>query len=276
MAQCSFLPHSLAADASLRLVCLPYAGGGTAVFHRWRPLLPAAVGLVPVCLPGRESRISEPPCPDLRAVVRPLADELAPYLDRPWAALGHSMGAWVALELVRELRRRGAPQPMLLIVAASRAPDVVEPGPPLTTLPDGPFLDALSRRFGGIPPAVRGHAELLELLLPALRADIHMAETYQYEEGPPLETEILALGGTDDPAVSATQLAQWRRHTAGKFSARLLPGDHFFLFRRPDAEPAENNESEAATPALRTIVARLTQYLDTTPARLPGGIGDEA
>jgi surfactin synthase thioesterase subunit len=263
MPQSSFLPRSLSGDARLRLVCLPYAGGGSAVFHRWRSALPAAIGLVPICLAGRENRVGEPPQTELRTLVQDMADELTPILDRPWAVLGHSMGAWIAFELVREIRRRGGRLPQLLIVAASQAPHFDSPAPQLHTLPDGQFLDELSRQFDGIPPAVRGHAELLELLLPALRADIQMMETYEYDEEPPLELEVLALGGTDDPAVSATHLAEWRHHASGKFSARLLPGGHFFLFRPPGAqESAEANNAETASPALRIIVQRLARCLE--------------
>ena len=258
-----FLPQSLALDTSLRLVCLPYAGSGAAVFHRWRAALPAAIGLVPICLPGREGRVGELPYTDMPTLVHALADELMPVLDHPWAALGHSMGAWIALELVRELRRRGGRLPRLLIVAASQAPDVDTSPSNLHTLPDDQFVDELGRQFDGIPPAVRDNAELLELVLPALRADIQMVETYQYQEEPPLDVDILALGGTDDPAVSASQLAAWRRQTSGKFSARLLPGGHFFLFRPPAARgPGDGSETDTVSPALRIVVQQLARYLE--------------
>ncbi len=88
----------------------------------------------------------------------------------------------------------------------------------------------LGRRYGGIPPAVSASPELVQLLKPALRADIQMVESYQFADEPPLETEILALGGIDDPVVSAAQLEGWRHHTSLACSVRLLPGGHFFLF----------------------------------------------
>lgn len=266
MTQDSFFPPSPARDAPLRLVCLPYAGGGSAVYYRWRAALPGEIGLLPACLPGREGRVGEPPYTDLRTLVRHLADELAPILDRPWAVLGHSMGAWIAFELVRQLRGRGGRLPELLVVAASQAPNVDGPPSKLHTLPDDRFVDELARQFDGISPEVRGHAELIELLLPALRADIQMVETYQYEAEPPLEMEILAMGGTDDPAARATDLAQWRGHTSSKFSARLFPGGHFFLFRPPGTrESADSQEQEKQSPALRTIARRLARYVEASP-----------
>ena len=103
----------------------------------------------------------------------------------------------------------------------------------LHKLPDAEFVDQMSRHFDGIPPSVRENEELLQLLLPALRADMQLLETYEYAEEPPLETDVLALGGSEDRAVTATALADWRRHTSQRFSSRLVPGGHFFLFPPP-------------------------------------------
>jgi medium-chain acyl-[acyl-carrier-protein] hydrolase len=246
-----------AQQADVRLVCLPYAGGGSAVYYRWRATMPGGVDLVPICLPGREGRVGEPIGPDLKTVAIQVADEITPQLDRPFVLLGHSMGAWLAFELARELRCRAARLPGLLVVAASEPPDAPRPAEPLHVLPDEEFLRRLQQRFDGIPPAVRDNPELLQLLLPMLRADVRLVETYQCEPQPPLDVEILALGGTDDPSVSAAGLAGWRAHTTQKFSARLLPGDHFFLFRGDGPQPPDGGTA-AVSPALQLILSRIT------------------
>ena len=230
--------------AALRLVCLPYAGGGSAVYHRWRRQLPDWIDLLPVVLPGHDGRLNEPPRTDLRELAAALADELQPKLEGPFAILGYSMGALLGFELVRGLPSRGGRMPELLVVAASRPPHGTPSESTLHTLPDDELVAAVDRRYGGIAPAVRDSPELLQLLLPALRADLQMVETYQPADEPPLDVPILALGGTDDPAVSASELGAWRRHTRGDFAMRLFPGRHFFLF-------------EATTPPLQAIVARL-------------------
>ncbi len=247
---------------TVRLVCLPYAGGGSAVYHRWRPAMPAGVELLPVCLPGREGRVGQPLPPDLPTVASQVADEIATQLDRPYALLGHSMGALLAYELAHALHRRGVRSPALLVVAASGAPDAPPPADPFHALPDDEFVRQLRQRFDGIPAAVGDNPELLALLLPILRADVRLVETYRSPARPPLEVEIVALGGADDPAISAAKLAGWRTHTTGKFSARLLPGGHFFLFRGDGPQPTGGNPA-AVSPALRLVIDRLSTLAST-------------
>jgi medium-chain acyl-[acyl-carrier-protein] hydrolase len=164
------------------------------------------------------------------------------------------MGAWLAFELARELRRRGAQMPVALVVAASPAPQRRRSGDLLHRLSDDEFIAEMSRRFDGIPHAVRSNAELVKLLLPAMRADMELLETYEYTEEPPLATDILALGGTEDRAVSLTAIADWRAQTAGQFTSRMFPGGHFFLF-----PPAESAGAELP-PAVRVVAEKLASY----------------
>jgi surfactin synthase thioesterase subunit len=231
-----YLPSELSVDAAVRLVCLPYAGGGTAMYYRWRRLLERRIEVVPICLPGRERRLHEPPLTDLRLVTSEIAEEWAARDGCPFALVGHSLGAMVAFELARELRRRGGPLPRLLVAAASRAPHQPRSSQPMGSLEDSEFVAELGRRFDGIPPAVRENEELLRIVLPALRADVQLLETYVYDDEPPLETEILAIGGADDPAVSVADLAEWRRHSTDRFSMHRIPGRHFFPFQSGETE----------------------------------------
>jgi medium-chain acyl-[acyl-carrier-protein] hydrolase len=251
-----YLPNDLSTDATLRLVALPYAGGGAAPYYRWRKTLDPRIELVPIQLPGRESRISEPPLTELGVLATEIADAVMPLLDRPYAIMGHSLGATIAFELARELRRRSEQMPELLIVAASAAPHRQEAGQSMSSLSDEAFVAEMNRRFDGIPPAILAHKELLQLLLPALRADVTLLEKYKYQDEPPLETEILAIGGTEDRAVSRTQLADWRQHTSANFSQRMFPGGHFFLF-----PPGERSTAEVPA-AVRTIADRLSRLLN--------------
>jgi medium-chain acyl-[acyl-carrier-protein] hydrolase len=214
--------------ARLRLFCFPYAGGGASIYRQWLTEMPAPVEVCAVQLPGREARLREQPFKDLPTLVAAAADGLAPYMDKPFAFFGHSMGAMVAYELARELRRRGQTGPVHLFLSGRRAAHLPDSHPMVHGLPDEEFKQEL-RRLGGTPEAVLEHQELMEMMLPMLRADFQLVETYAYHPEEPLVCPIAALGGLADAEAGQPELAPWRQHTTGDFSLRMFPGGHFFL-----------------------------------------------
>jgi medium-chain acyl-[acyl-carrier-protein] hydrolase len=162
--------------------------------------------------------------------VRALADGLAPALEGRFAFFGHSFGALVCFELARELRRRGRPLPSHLLVAARHAPQLPNRYTPLTALPDDELLEQLHRRYGYTRPEIDVELdELLQLMLPTVRADVLASERYVHAEEPPLPCPITAFGGLTDPTVTREELTAWRHQTAAGFEVRMLPGGHFFL-----------------------------------------------
>jgi len=227
------LGHRPRPAVRLRLFCLPYAGGGASVFRSWGASLPDRVEVCPIQLPGRENRLLEPPFTRLPALADTLADALHPHLDLPFAVFGHSMGSLVAFELTRTLRRRQRPLPVSLLVSGRRAPQVPDVDPPIHHLPELEFLEEI-RRLNGAPEEVLGNSELMELLLPALRADFEVCETYEYRSEEPLDCPIIAFGGDEDPEVGPEELDAWRRQTSGRFELYMFPGDHFYLFSARD------------------------------------------
>ena len=213
--------------ARMRLFCFPYAGGGASAFRTWQEAVPEGVEVCPVYLPGRERRFREP----ARTRMEPLADELLeslrPHLDAPFALFGHSMGAAIAFEVARRLDREGM-APAHLFVSARRAPQRPPEGEPIHALPEDEFV----RRVGeldGTPDEVLRDREMMELVLPILRADFILSETYRYREGPPLGMPITALGGSADAHVSRDDLLGWGEQTRGSFRHLRFAGGHFFL-----------------------------------------------
>lgn len=163
----------------------------------------------------------------------PLAESLfqaiQALLDKPFAFFGHSLGALVAFELVRGLRRNGFHQPQILFVSACRAPHVADPHPPIHALPDREFLEAL-QQWNGIPSELLDQPEALQLLLPILRADFEAIENYVGPaEETPFRFPIVAYGGLDDPRLSREHLEGWALHTNSGFQSQYFPGDHFFI-----------------------------------------------
>jgi len=214
-------------QARLRLFCFPYAGMGASIFRTWPDGLSADVEVCPVQFPGRGTRMMETPFTQLLPLVQALTQALAPLLDKPFAFFGHSLGALVGFELARQLRRQSGVQPVRLFVSAARAPQIPHRDRPIHALPEGEFLAEL-RRLNGIPGKVLEEVELMEIMLPVLRADFAVYETYVYSTEPPLNCPISTFGGLQDHRVSRGDLEAWRDQTSVSFSLRMFPGDHFF------------------------------------------------
>jgi medium-chain acyl-[acyl-carrier-protein] hydrolase len=159
-------------QASLRMFCFPYAGGGASIFYKWADYLPKNVEVCPISLPGRGLRLAETPATRMSPLICSLAESLIPSLDKPFVFFGHSMGALISFELARYLRSRDRPEPSHLFVSGRNAPQLPLTDPPLYTLPESDFLEGL-RSLNGTPQRVLENTDLMRLLLPCLQADFH-------------------------------------------------------------------------------------------------------
>jgi len=258
-----WFPYAGRADpgARLRVYCLPFAGGNAAAFWDWRGLAAdAGVEVCPVQLPGRTSRMREPPFRETDAAVAALREAVSAHADRPFALCGHSMGALLAFELARALRDAGARGPEALFVSGRWAPELPDRGTPDPDAPE-PALIAELRAMDGTPQEVLDSADLMRLVLPTVRADFALCRSYRYRPAPPLDVPIHAYGGRDDPLVPAADLAAWQGHTTRPGATRLFPGGHFFLLSDPAPLLADLDER------LREIAARLGE---AAPQPAPG------
>jgi medium-chain acyl-[acyl-carrier-protein] hydrolase len=212
----------------LRLFCFPHAGGGGSAYRGWAEKLSAEVDLCPVQFPGRETRLQEAPFRRMAPLVEAASESLLPYFDRPFCLFGHSMGALVAFALARHLRARYALAPARLFVSAHAAPHLPDPYVLRSDLSEEDFLEAVVQ-LEGTPKEVFDHPELLELMLPLLRADCEICDTYQYSDEPPFGFPISVYGGSDDIEVSRDALEAWREQTRSTCDVRIFPGSHFYL-----------------------------------------------
>ncbi|GHO70179.1 hypothetical protein KSC_090710 [Ktedonobacter sp. SOSP1-52] len=215
-------------QARLRLFCFHYAGGSASVFRLWSEMIPAQIDLCALQLPGRENRLTETLITHCPQLVEMLVPVILPYLDIPYAFFGHSMGAIVSFELARTLNRSRYTPPAHLFVSGRRGPRVERREPFTYDLPDSTFIEKL-RQLEGTPEEVLQNKELLELLLPTIRADFTLSETYAYQDQALLTCPISAYGGLQDKEVTREDMAAWHLETRGQFIQRVFPGNHFFL-----------------------------------------------
>ncbi len=222
------LPGDRSDQARARLFCFHHAGGGASMFFPWSKASPPDIHVVSVQMPGREHRIREDCITTLSPVVQTIARVLEPWLDLPYAMFGHSMGASIAFETARELRRGGQPMPVHLGVSGRIAPHLRSRFSPVHTLDDSELIDRI-RSAGGMPAHVVSEPELLELVLSVIRADYCIVDDYRYAPEPPLACSISAHYGQDDILANASEVEAWREHTEGSFSSHGHTGDHFFV-----------------------------------------------
>ncbi|WP_251076751.1 thioesterase II family protein [Streptomyces benahoarensis] len=213
-----------------RLVCFPHAGGAASFFREWPQRLAGDIEVLAVCYPGRESRINEPCVNAMEDLAAPLADALAPFLTEPTAFFGHSMGASVAYEVARRLSAGGRPGAAMLLVSGRAAPHRLRPSA-LGSQPDDDLISDVRRRGGPLAAAL-DVPDLLELVLPSIRADYQLVDSYASEATlHPLHVPVTAYYGEGDVDNPAESVLAWADVSGGpeRFASRAFPGGHFFL-----------------------------------------------
>jgi len=221
------------ADHRVRLLCFPPAGGIGTIFHTWAKKLSKQVEVLPAQLPGHIPRHQEAPLTDVNQIAEGAFAALESLPPLPTALFGHSFGGLLAFEVARRMQASGNPAAFVCL-SASRAAHLPFMGKPLHKLPDGELVDEIGK-LNGTPPEVLAHAEMMSLLLPAIRADFTALETYQYQAGPKLTCPVHAVGGRRDEIAVQTDLEAWKEHTTSRFQLHMLDDGHHLLDRSKDA-----------------------------------------
>jgi surfactin synthase thioesterase subunit len=216
----------------IRLLCLPFAGGGAGFFRAWRRLESPLVDFVGIQLPGREDRLREPPSTTVATAVDATLPAIEAELARPGPVclFGHSSGAVVAFELVRRLDVTAPGRVSHLFVSGCPAPWLGRTHR-ATGLPDDEFIAAV-QDFAGATHAALAEPRLRELLLPPLRADVEMHEQYRVPPGTAVDIALTAVRGSADVLVTGEEAREWARATRAGFGYAELPGEHMYLYDR--------------------------------------------
>ncbi|KOX09745.1 MULTISPECIES: thioesterase II family protein [unclassified Streptomyces] len=232
-------------DSELQLVCFPHAGGAASAYLGLTRALAPDIDVVAVQYPGRQDRRLEP-VPSLVHLARAVAEELARAPRRPYAFFGHSMGAVVAYETARVLTEFGLATPLRLILSGRGAPG---PEPRAGDRLEGDAaLIAEIRRLGGTGSRVLDDPELLEMVLPTLRADYGALGRYRWLPGPPLDIPLTVMVGTADPVVPVEDARGWLAHSTRPGDLLTFDGGHFYL----------DTQLPSVARAVRTLLAHPT------------------
>jgi surfactin synthase thioesterase subunit len=218
----------------MRLLCLPFAGAGQSAFVPWIAEAPVGLEIIPVPLAGRDRLLFERPHTDLYQAVQAINADIRPALagEIPVVLFGHCLGALMAYELTRLLVRHGV-QVAQLVVSGVPGPEHIRPEP-IAGLPDAEFLERLVE-VAGYQNAALNDPEMRELLLPTLRADVQMQESYRQRSRELLEVPVLAVRGAADQAVCAADIRQWRGVSSANFMYTELPGGHMYFLEQGPA-----------------------------------------
>ncbi|MFI0982698.1 thioesterase II family protein [Streptomyces sp. NPDC021093] len=234
-------------DAPVRLVCLPHAGGSASFYFPVARALAPRVEVLAVQYPGRQDRRHEPAVTDLETLADQVSEALEPLADRPYALFGHSMGAIVGFLAARRLQASGN-GPAQLFVSGRRAPLLDRAGDwqPRT---DEELVTEI-RALNGTRDALLEDAEMLEMILPALRADYGAVRRYRYRPGAALDCPVTAFTGDRDPKARVEEVAAWQEHTLSGFDLQVLPGGHFFLVDQQSEVLGAIEDQLTRTPAV--------------------------
>ncbi|MFL6137074.1 MAG: thioesterase II family protein [Frankiaceae bacterium] len=215
------------ADAAVRLICLPHAGGGASTFNGWLGLFPPGIAAVRVQLPGREDVARERPLRRVHEAVAALLPQVSREMDVPVALYGHSMGSLIAAELARELTAAGTP-PVHLFVSGRRPPHLPASRATIHHLPDPELADVLDMMAGKPPAPGRALSAFLRYAVRISRVDLELSEEYPPRRQRKLACPVTAFYGTDDPVVDPAEMATWAEETDGPFAIHGFSGHHFF------------------------------------------------
>ncbi len=220
--------------ARMRLICVPYAGGNAAIFRAWPAQLPGFVEVYPLEFPGGLRRVKDPLFTRMEPLIDELSQFLLPHLDRPFCLFGSCTGSFIAFELAHRLQEVHGLEAAHLFVSNIWAPHLPPRKQPIFGYDDAAFSRELTR-YGAMPQETLAQSELFNLLLPAIRADFELSETYAYHAGRKVRCPLTAIGGYQDHIMPPEDIAAWREQTAGPFEQVMLEGDHTLVHQAKNA-----------------------------------------
>lgn len=212
---------------TIRVFFFPYAGGSTSTYIPWVKHFNEEVELVLVQLPGRGGRLNDLPHDNMNSLISELMEDASYITSLPYILFGHSFGSTVAFELSCQLKQSNFTLPLYLIASGCKAPHLPNKINGIHNLSHKEFMQHLED-INGTPNEVLANSELMDLLIPAIRADFKIAYSYRATQAC-LALPILVLFGVEDTEVKPEQIVAWEELSEMDVQFVCLPGDHFFI-----------------------------------------------
>lgn len=223
----SFKPIRVKRDATIDLICFPYAGSGASLFTSWLDYLDLKINLYGFQAPGKEDRISEDLIEDLDSLVQLATQEIQQLIQGPFVLFGHSLGSVLAFEITKSLEKQ-AISPKLMILSGRQPPEFGSKMQSISHLGDDAFIEQL-KKLQGSDSRVLENRELMELLLPIIRADFKISECYRDFSGLKVQCPLIALGSNDDPWINKNDFNAWQNYSHKPVKIQFFPGGHFYI-----------------------------------------------
>jgi len=214
--------------ADIKLICIPYAGGSASIYIPWINYLPHNVELVIIQPPGRSSRISETPLDNMSKLINEMGLVLPKILNKPYILFGHSLGSKIAFEIIRKSTSLHIPHPMFFIASGSAGPQKKNNRDITYNLNDDEFISKLEE-MDGTPKDVINNKELMSIVLPTLKADFKISETYQFTGNKYFNIPLSVLGGEYDVDINLDDLKLWQYFFNSTSEITIFSGGHFFI-----------------------------------------------
>ena len=212
----------------LRLFCFSHAGGSPANYMSWQKKLAPSIEVLAIQLPGRGARFNEKNVVHFTSLMNLLAPVIKQYNDLPFVFFGHSLGAMIAFELCHHLVKCNQQIPKHLFVSGANPPSQQPNRPCFESMSDKELIELLEN-YEGTPSEVLEEPMLMELLLPAIRADFMLLNSYQYSMRSKLPFPLTLLTGTRDSNLSSDILLAWQKETMNIFQHEPFDGGHFYI-----------------------------------------------
>jgi surfactin synthase thioesterase subunit len=223
----SLKPIRVSDDASIDLICFPYAGSGASIFYSWVNYLNPKINIYGFQAPGKEDRISENLIEDLNILIHNTVQELKQIIKKPFVLFGHSMGSVLAFEIAKKLEAEKL-APKLVILSGRPPPKFGLRMNPISHLADSELIAEL-RKLEGTDSCILENAELMELLLPIIRADFRISEAYKSSSNSKISSPLIAIGSVNDPWIDEAEFLEWKDYSKNTTKIQFFPGGHFYI-----------------------------------------------